>query len=452
MMAGNRLNRQTQLQCFQLYKENAYAFASIEYLATKLVETGILVKRGDQPATREFQEIVDSHYQKFLREAVVSILLYGFVGWGIEEHERYKIPVVLPGTHITVETIMEKGKLLPKFIGRYSVTNRECPFFLMTHEPDLINMNIDSPICKVLTYHLFEVELLQNASKADKKAADTPLVLENTAANNGFWALQGLAEKQNDILDVHRSITSAKNASFEDLSSSMGCEVESRMHCVDETLVRLQENYVKNLNTIGDLDSMQYSKLYEKKKAEPLPRMQLPPHTRVQGVSFPTTRGDLKEILRMNAQRICIAIGVPPELLIKDHHVKLDHAQSLQNVNQKITELRKTLQPILTKALIECTKGDDFVMALLTGDERFSTLPTIEILPPLPPTQELVSLHQQNLLPPSILQTHLSKKYGFDVEEYTEPAAKKPKQSEEDGPRRAERRAEPEAAGTPEEQ
>ena len=277
-----------------------------------------------------------------------------------------------------------------------------------------------------------------------------PLVLENTAANNGFWALNGLTSQ--DSMTSHGTSISSRDTSFQDVSNSMGCEVEARMQCVDETLVRIQENYVKNLNTIGELDAMQQSKLYQKKKQENIPKLQLPPHTRVQNVSFPHTRNDLKEILRMNAQRICIALGVPPEVLIKDHHVKIDQSHSMHTVLQRLSEIRKFIEPILTKALLECIKGDDFVLGILTGDERFAVTPEIKILPQLPPTDELVKLHQQNLLPTRYLQTHLSKKYGFDVSEYDDaPPAKKPKDSEEDGPGRDGGRADVEAPGTPEE-
>lgn len=421
-MQGQQLDRQRQLQCYRLYQENAYAYASIDFLASTLVENGLVVTRGAANTTPAFQEVVDVHYHKFVKDCLMSAMVYGFIAWDTQMVDRSLVPVVLPGTHIMVDAVQEKGLLLPVYTARYTVTGERARFFSMLYPPDLVHMVVDSPLCKVLPYHIFEVSLLQNAARADRRNADTPLVLENTATQNGFWALNGLTDRQDELLNTHRGVTSAAAASFEDMSSAVGCELESRMHCVDETLVRLQENHVQNLNTVGELDALQQSKLYKKTTQSTLPRMQLPPHTRVQGVSFPTTRSDLKELLRMNAQRICIALGVPPEMLIKDHHVKLDQTQSLRAVAQRISELRKILQPILTQALLECTKGDDLVLGLLTGDTRYTVLPKIEIPPQLPPTEELITLYQQQLLPPAFLQEHIAKKYGFDVSAYAAAA------------------------------
>jgi hypothetical protein len=451
-MDRKHLNRQKQLDCYQLYKENAYAYASINYLAAKLVENGIVVKRGRSAATTEFQEVVDRHYVAFARDSLVSMMVYGFIAWDTQKIDKVCVPVVIPGTHLQIEIIQEHGDFLPTYQGRYVVNNEIVKSFRMTSPPDLVHMTIDSPLCKVLPYHIFEACLLQNAAKADKRNAETPLVLENLATKNGFWALKGISDEAEGA--AHAANISSSEIPYTDIGNSMGCQVQSRMQSVDEALVRIQENYVKNLNTIGELDSMQQSKLYVKQKQETLPRMQLPPHTRVQNVNFPTTRGDLRDILRMNAQRICVAIGVPPDVLIKDHHVKLDQNQSMITVLQKINEVRKIVQPILTEALLECTKGDDFILALLSGDDRFSVQPEIEIVAQLPPTDELVKLHQQSLLPTKYIRTHLSQKYGFDIKEYEEEdlPAKAAKVTEEDGPGRSDGRTESEAVGAAEEQ
>lgn len=424
-MQAQRLSRHRQLQCCRLLQENAYAYACVEFLSVTLVENGVVATRGGAKASPEFQAIVDKYYLQFVKDCLVSCMVYGFVAWDTQKIDKMLVPVVLPGTHITVEVEWPKGAHIPLYVGRYTITDKLTRFFEMVYAPDLVHSVIDSPLCKVLPYHAFEILLLQNAARADRRNADTPLVLENTAGSPGFWALGNLVNGKQGYIDAHQGLTSGGDPTFDDISSALGCEVESRMSCVDETMVRLQDGYVKDLNTIGELDALQQSKLYKDTEQKSLPRLQLPPHTKVQGVTFPATRNDLKDLLRMNQQRICVSLGVPPEILIKDHHVKLDQTQSQHAVAQRVTELRKIIQPILTKALRICTKGDDFVWSLLTGEKCYTIAPDIEIQPQLPPTQELVDLHEIGLLPTTFMRDHISRKYGFDVSDY-KPSNLKP--------------------------
>ena len=197
--SGTLLEPSRQLKCYQLYQENAYAYACLEFLKTKLVENGILVTRGEQVATPEFEQVVDRYYQMFVKDALISIMVYGFVAWDTQIVDRFRVPVVLPGTHVRVNVSLKQKEIMPVYTATYTMTNSEIPFFDMVYAPDLVNMVIDSPLCKVLPYHIFEIALLQNAARADRRNADTPLVLENTAANPGFWAMKNLETQENEI-------------------------------------------------------------------------------------------------------------------------------------------------------------------------------------------------------------------------------------------------------------
>ena len=146
--------------------------------------------------------------------------------------------------------------------------------------------------------------------------------------------------------------------------------------------------------------------------------MQLPPNTRPSRVDYPGVRRDFCEILQINAHRICVSIGIPSELMIRNHPIRVDPEQTAESLKARALEIQKLLQPILTAALRACTKANDFAMRVVTQDERYSTEPVIFFAQEGPKTDELVKLYEKNLLPRKFIERHLAEKYRFEVTEY----------------------------------
>ena len=295
------LQRERQLQCFRLYQENAFAYACVEALQNSLVETGFVLKRGEDEPLEEFQKFVDYHYGKFARDCLQSILLYGFVAWDTKETPKNQIvPFVIPGTHAVIHVNFgDRGEAM--YTAMCTLTGKQAHGLVILDEPDLITMKIESAFSKIIPYHIFETIIVQNAIQADKRAAETPLVLENLSSLSNPWALDDFGGE----VDPDEPDSTWR---------SLGNVHKKRVGTISETMIRLQDHYVKSLNTIGHLDSIHQSALYHKKTEESLPKMQLPPQTRVARVDFPSTRQDLKEILRLNAHRICVCLGCPTKL------------------------------------------------------------------------------------------------------------------------------------------
>ena len=57
--SGVSLNPEQQLSCRRIFQENTYAHACIELLSTKLMENGIVVRRGKTESPRDLQDLVE---------------------------------------------------------------------------------------------------------------------------------------------------------------------------------------------------------------------------------------------------------------------------------------------------------------------------------------------------------------------------------------------------------
>ena len=262
LFAGRMLNREVQFIGFALYQENAFAFACVERLQSQVIRHGFSVMRGDHPSTPEFQKFVDYYYGKFVKDCVMSFLLYGFVAFDIQERSWVRIPVVISGTHVRVHGSLTKARILLSKLMNI-ITQRKIEHFYMLNSPDLVNMRIESAFTKIVPFHVFETVLVQNAIVCDKRAAETPMVLENLTPTSGTWAMRDFDYRGQEAVEA------------EDWRE-MGGRHSSRVGAINESLIRMQDNYVKSLNTIGNLDSVSKSQFIEKKD-ESLPRMQLPP-------------------------------------------------------------------------------------------------------------------------------------------------------------------------------
>ena len=400
------LLRERQLQCFRLYQENAFAYACVELLKSQLIESGFTISRGASPATDEFQEFVDLHYGSFARDCLESILLYGFVAWDVQKIEKNQaVPFVVPGTHVIVHmTSGEAGEVL--YTGMSVMTGRQTTGFKMVDHPDLINMRIESSFTKIIPYHIFETVLVQNAIQADRRAAETPMVLENLSSVTSDWAMRDFDVSGDP--DVNMDSTWKKSGEY----------LSGRMGAISESLIRLQDHYVKSLNTIGELDAVHQSSVFSKSKDEQIPKMQLPPHTRVARVDFPHTRQDLREILRLNAHRICVCLGVPYETIVRDLPIRVDSQATASALQERIRTFQKLISPILTEALNFCTKTSSAILYAATQDERYVQTISIQFNGSVPTTNELIALYEKGLLPKAFIQKHLASKYNFDPDEY----------------------------------
>ena len=146
--------------------------------------------------------------------------------------------------------------------------------------------------------------------------------------------------------------------------------------------------------------------------------MQLPPQTRVARVDFPSTRQDLKEILRLNAHRICVCLGVPYEIIIRDLPIRIDSRATTHALKDRIRGFQKQINPILTEALNYCSTSGSAALYAATEDQRYIQPMSIEFRGNVPHTDELIALYDKGLIPKEFIQGHLAAKYNFDIAAY----------------------------------
>jgi len=271
---------------------------------------------------------------------------------------------------------------------------------------------------------------MSNALVADQKIANAPLVLENTAGNTGFWALKSYQPFAAQPRTFHNFDQEA--AASEHFDQNFANPVQR----VDERLMELQESYAHKLNTIGSVESMEFSKA-QKKQDDTVPRMQLPPHTHATNISFSQTRGDLVSLMGINLERICAALGISRTLF--NGQSGLQGEGSLRMVQRQFDEVTRIYRPfinsLLTDAVRLCTEADDFLMGFVSGSDHFQTKPTLELLVPGVQTSELIELYSKGLVDREYVRKQIEVDYGLCLT--VESAEKEPEAESDHAPEEA---------------
>lgn len=408
-MSGGSLNPEAQRLAHTIYTENAYAYACIERLSTGVSRKGLHAFRGESPSTPEFDAIVEKYYTTFCKDVMREILTYGIVAWDTHDVEgNLRVPYVIPGNMVIYSFEYQKKSMRPIFRGVHSTTNINIPNVSVWEHPDMESQSICSAMTRCARMHRFESQLMSNALAADRKIAGAPLVLENTAAQNGFWALRNYQPFAAQPRTFHNFDQGA--AAGEHFEQNFGDPVQR----VDERLMQLQESYVQKLNTIGSVDSMEFSRTQGEQHKD-VPRMQLPPHTRATNISFGHTRGDLVSIMGINLDRICAALGVSRSFFQGQpaHQSEGAARMSRRQFDEIVRIYRPFLNALLTEALRACTAADDFLMGVVTGDDRFAIQPRLEIRVGGVDASELVDLFKAGLVERDLVRQQLEIEYGI---------------------------------------
>ena len=412
-MSNGTLDPAAQKLAHLIFSENAYVFACIQRLSANLLRHGLLAQRGENPATPDFERVVERYYVPFCKDALREMLLFGIVTWDITTTaEGVQVPHVIPGhmLHYTYE--YPKKSTTAVFKAIFTMTNQVIKRVAIWEPPDMSEHCISSAITRCSKMHTFESALLSNALAADTKIASTPLLLENTATNNGFWALRNYQPFAAQPRTFHGFDQNAAAAEHFEQNFS---EPVTR---VDERLMQLQESYVQKLNTIGSVESMELSKTQGAPKDDAgIPRMQLPPHTRATQASFSSTRSDLVSILSIGLRRVCAALNVPVHIFEHSGSHQSEGALRMRQCEfDEATQIyRPFLNNLLTEALRACTAADDFLLGVLTQDERFDVKPTLTIQGLSLCTSDLLEYFKLGIVDKYTVQKHLEVEYGIEL-------------------------------------
>jgi hypothetical protein len=408
-MSGGSLDPDAQILAHTIYTENAYAYACIERLGASVVRKGLRAFRGESPSTPEFDRILEQYYIPFCRDVIREVLVYGIVSWDTADVEgNVRVPFVVPGHTVRYSFEHPPKSARAVVSGVYGATGAKIAYVSVWETPDFAARTICSAMMRCAQMHRFESQLMTNALEADRKIASTPLVLENTAAQSGFWALRNYQPFAAQPRTFHNFDPEA--AAGEHFQQNFGDPVQR----VDERLMALQDSYVQKLNTIGSVESMEFSRTQGQQHTD-VPRMQLPPHTHAANVSFSQTRGDLVGIMGINLDRICAALGVP-RTLFQSQGTHQSEGALLRSQRQfdEITRIyRPFLNALLTEALRACTAADDFLMGVVTGDARFTVQPHLEVHVGGIEVPELLDLYKAGIIERDFVRKQLEIEYGI---------------------------------------
>lgn len=399
-----------------VYKENPYAFACVNRVAANVVRYGLKAMRGDDPATPEFEIVLERYYVPFCKEVLREVLLYGIVAWDVVKTDGQTVPYVIPGHLMRYTFEYGKNSSYATIKGVHIPTSIEAANVVIWETPDYAERTVSSALSRCVRMHQFESQLLTNAACNDQKIANAPLVLENTATQGGFWALRGYQPFAAQPRTFHNFDQGA--AASEHFEQNFGDPVQR----VDERLMELQDSYVQKLNTIGSVQAMEFSRTQEEQQ-DAVPRMQLPPHTRAANVSFSQTRGDLTSIMNLNLDRICAAMGIPRSVFQSQAmHQSEGALRRSQRQFDEVTRIyRPFLNTLLTEAIGMCTAEEDFFLGVATGDDRFAVHPTLELLVSGVETNELIDLYKAGLVEREYVQRQIETDYGLCMNEEEEP-------------------------------
>ena len=400
------------------YRESPVVYACINILRRGVMREGLSVTRGGKEATPAYyEEYITPHIAPFVRSCVREITLYGFVAYRVIELESgLSFPEIIPGNQLSIRVGPIRGRKPREFRAEIRGTREEVPFFHAIEDYDTETNAIDSPVRRAMNMCNLERVLIANAEVSDTRAAHTPLVLENTAGAGNFWAYKNYAPDGGSTF-----------RGGEQLENEMATEIFQRSFAgpvekVDEKLISMQETYVSMLNTIGGLESSVFKdarmRTTGEKGTPDLPKMNLPPHTRPTNVVFPNTRADITRIIDQNMSLVCTALGVPVAMLQPTrvyNEAALVHEGLLA---ETIREMRSKIMPVLMEAFSKSTTGDDLVMGILTGQEKYKKSAVIRFREARGRLQDLVKHYEAGLVPLEVVQRRMASLHDFDPKEY----------------------------------
>ena len=409
----NTLSHEWQKKVKTIYEENSYAFRCVELITTNLLQNGL--KFTPLHENNEFlMTSLKQTYTTFCKDAIISLMLYGYVAWDIRRCDKYDLfgidtflPEVTPGDYVKIQYNMEKKRSSPILKACNSFTNKEIKYFYLKDTPDFLNNKISSPFTRCIRPHIIQSQLSMNLIKSDTRNARTPLLLHNTAEKDGFWALKSF--KDDEISDE------TGRSHFPD-------KIKDVRQKISTDQLKLAQSFTNYINTMDNIDSKAVgTNLFisngEPKEAgngENIPRMNLPPNTQAVSVNHPDTTQHFVEIIKNCATEIAITLGVPAELLFQDRNIKVDSFLINDLLRKTTMEYRKVLQPILTNVFEMSTKLYELkrlVKSIKKPKNPLEPPVSVEIVKNDYDIENYVQLYKEGVMPYDIVVDEVSKKF-----------------------------------------
>lgn len=286
-------------------------------------------------------------------------------------------------------------------------TGQPVPHLYIAVEPDWISRCISSKAARCISLHLIMTRGMESMDRADRRNATTPMIILDKQVESNAWAFRELNE--------------GDQALFGGVGETPGDILAARTSGIDDALQRKQERLVGRINATPGVDTafirsrLDRSGQIEAREGRTA-TMQLPSGLAVGSVTYPTPSGNGVVLLDKVFENICITFGVPSQYLHQAHALR-------SNDNEDRRRLQRSAQIYNFDIRLILIESISVLLKPYASKRRRAKHPPrgpidVTLMPPMPPIEELIALHQQGMLPSSIIEERIAFQYGFDPRLY----------------------------------
>jgi hypothetical protein len=395
-----------------LYEENVWIKSCVEQITDVLRKQGFILMDDDKPTPKKDTEhdrylraVVETYYGEFVQDLLLEAMKYGMVAYtfcAVSVHHRPEgqksrvvIPRILPLQGCSSLTYFPEHHAQR---SRLHVTHPYAKGEIVTHvfwPPHAGTHTMDSPMARCFRHHLFAWDIFSAHQMASTRAAATPILVNNIAANSTFQAY-----------NTHPVV-----------SSNMGynTHVESSNAMYD--IQRRAEDLAAATNRIGPVAKLPQSRT---SGVDPAYKTEasmviLPPATQaVPNISYPvpTTTAEYAQEAAMSV--VAIAFNFPISAFMRPKYRESGGQALDDGVHPLIVSTCDTWRLRVNQVLKDAHCR---ILERVAARNPEHTLPTsIPTIPPRLPTPAIMShLHAAGMIPPRVVAQYVNDYYGLDV-------------------------------------
>lgn len=408
-----------QLLCEELVTENATVMQCMQLLTSEFVDRGMTVTAADggELTARLRDALVAPVLIPFATECFRQMLLYGFVAWRYRRVSRdpddavQRAPAVLPGVWMRLRVRVARDGTA-SYTALDARDGRDVPNVYVAGEHNWQRRHITSKASHCVSTHLFATRARVSADRADRRNANAHMLLvadhSHTTTPFGFRRTHGAAG-EGLFGDIGETPGDQYLRQVEDLPDAISAIQDARV-----SRMNAQGSHVDSSYTRSSMDEAGGREDDARPMCTPLPAGMTPA-----ALSFANPTMDIHASSIEARQDICVAFGVPVELLIQQHAVRHDDTENQRRLQRSARVYDVELQEILAEVLAHMLAPIDTARGALGHAPRGPYRAEIHVR--LPPTSELVMLYNDGLIPWPVVTKALSTAYGFDEALYTGP-------------------------------
>lgn len=343
----SRFNLQGLLELEVAFATDSIATACIRAITSRLLSSGIVFtnKKFNKVASSEFQSHINTHFVRFVRDAVNQIAVLGFAVYIIENTVPRVLPVGMCDLRYRVNTDTYNIE-----IAAFKEDEVDDNVFVMVESAPDVRGQIRSCMAAYYTSRLFKDSTIRNCLVADALRARPP-VYTYTITDQAFDERD--LEHVGEIDGLKASIQKDNIISRNNITMSAHERQEQLVAMLNRRNLNGRESDPDTYRTdpVTKLKNYDYDIQYEFQPIIPLPN-----DARACVAPQAQTRPDIVQIMETTARMCCVCFGVNSESIGLASSSGHSSAEAIMQANAVTTNTVEKYKSLVSPFLIDIYK------------------------------------------------------------------------------------------------